>query len=149
MHQALSPRTQSSIRRTSEGWLSRLDGGDEPAINPVYLCPSCEERHDDRSEAAECCALHIDREYPCPACDELHHSEKSARECCGPGAAGLHKSCPVCDTKHNDAHEAADCCLWRDTTPHQRYLMAFRLEADPRITWQEAIDYAMAQPQPF
>lgn len=147
MHQALSPLTQSSILATTEGWLTRQDSG--ARIRPVFLCPACDRRHADYRGAANCCALDIESEYPCPVCDELHYREKGARECCGPGAAGLHKSCPVCDTKHNDAHEAADCCLWRDTTPHQRYLMAFRLEADPRITWQEAIAYAMDQPQPF
>lgn len=130
MHQALSPLIQSAIKRTTDDWLTRLEGKeDKPrrSLDPVYICPECGDHHLWENDALDCCEE-----------DDAHT-----------GSAGLHKSCPVCDTKHNDAHEAADCCLWRDTTPHQRYLMAFRLEADPRITWQEAIAYAMDQPQPF
>lgn len=143
-----SPQTLANMHRTREGWLSRLDGVSESRIRPVYVCPACNEQHDCRSDAADCCADDIGPDYPCPVCGDLHISEADARECCG-AVANLHGHCPVCDTAHNTTHEAADCCLWKDTTPHQRFLIASRLEADPRITWQEAIEYAMSQPQPI
>lgn len=146
MHHALSPLTQQGIRATTEGWLTRPTG-DDARIRPVYLCPACDARHADRSDAADCCALNIESEYPCPVCDELHYSESQARECCPAGGNSMRFRCPVCNTAHKDTHEAADCCLWKDATPHQRFLIASRLEADPRITWQEAIEYAMSQPQ--
>ncbi|WP_374257672.1 hypothetical protein [Aquabacterium sp.] len=147
MHHALSPLTQSGIRATAEGWLTRQEG-DNARIRPVYLCPACDERHTERSDAAGCCALNIESVYLCPVCSELHYSEPEARECCAAGGDSMRFICPVCSTEHKDTHEAADCCLWKDTTPHQRFLIASRLEADPRITWQEAIEYAMSQPQP-
>lgn len=125
----LSPLTLSNMGRTSHGWLTRHENtNDKPRkrLDPVYLCPECGEQYDWEDDALQCCEEEGDAlqsEVP-----QTH--------------------CPVCDTKHEDSYLAANCCLWKDTTPHQRFLIASRLELDPRTTWQEAIEYAMSRPQP-
>ena len=144
----LSPQTLSNMQRTAQGWLTRIDERIDTRPKMVYLCPDCDDRHDFEDDAQACCAPSLFPSYVCPVCDEVHDTKRDAADCCAGVDAVSHLTCPVCGTKHDDPHEAADCCLWKDTTPHQRFLIASRLEADPRTTWQEAIEYAMSQPQP-
>lgn len=148
MQLALSPLTLSTMQGTAEGWLSRLVHANAKEIREVYVCGQCLERHDWEQDAQSCCAPEVESVYECPHCDETHDDRQSAIQCCTAGERMNRLICPVCAKKQNSAHEAADCCLWKDTTPHQRYLMAPRLEQVPSTTWQEAIQYAMSQPQP-
>lgn len=148
MKAQLSPKTMADMQRTAQGWLTRLSESSGTAPKVVYLCPECDKCHDYSDDAKECCAPEIFRSWECRICETVHDTKRDAQDCCAGVDTFSHLTCPVCDTKHEDTHEAADCCLWKDTTPHQRFLIATRLEADPRITWQEAIEYAMSQPQP-
>lgn len=88
-----------------------------------YMCVSCSEEHDYRSEAEECC----------PDEDE----DKDA-----PGAV-LKDSCPVCRYEHSSTEEAADCCLWKDMDKPARWRIAALVDGGK--SWTESIEEVTGQ----
>ena len=120
MTATLSPITHAGLR--SNGMLARLLSDkpakpEPPEIETVlaYRCPKCDELHEDRSDAVECCAIHVD----------------------GADSADGDVACPVCATGHSDHREAADCCLWRDLDAPTRWRIADAVDAG--ATWEDAM----------
>jgi hypothetical protein len=74
--------------------------------------------------------------WQCPDCDEIHDSRLQAEECCEDDdhLHTLHDQdgvslCPICASTNTDAREASDCCLWKDFDAHTRWAMADQVEA--------------------
>lgn len=83
----------------------------------LWECPVCDERHEEREEAVECCAV------------KAEASSNDAQPCC-----------PVCGIEYGDYRDAADCCLWRDLTFDARCQVADTVAHG--ATWIEALyDY--------
>ena len=83
--------------------------------------------------------------YRCTKCDELHELRVDAEECCNerktpPGADLPNDHCPVCAAECYDAEGAAHHCLWHDFDHPTRVAMARKVEAG--ATWTEAIEQA-------
>ena len=86
----------------------------------VYRCTECDTEHDDKDEAAMCCA---------PPIFGSHSADPSA---------GRETKCPVCGEGYSDHYGAAHCCLWRDLAHPQREAIAARVEAG--ATWVDALE---------
>lgn len=76
-----------------------------------YLCPVCDDEHDDEDEAIECCASESDGQGP--------------------------NHCPVCGQENNSPRGASDCCLWKDIDAVARWALAARVEAGEN--WSEVL----------
>lgn len=77
----------------------------------LYVCPSCDDEHEDEDDASECCPKHIEEIYRCSTCRKKHSDEDDATKCCPGNARGQPMQCPIC-LKGADSFEiAADCCL--------------------------------------
>jgi len=77
--------------------------------------------------------------YVCPVCDDEHDDEDDAAGCC---LADKHfedgpQACPVCGQDHTSPREASDCCLWKDLDAGTRWRLADRVEAGE--TWAEVL----------
>jgi hypothetical protein len=75
-----------------------------------YLCPVCDEEHESRDDAVECCD------------DELSDDELEAAE-----FSDL-PFCPVCGEEYENHRAAADCCLWKDLDLPARWKIADAVE---------------------
>ena len=80
-----------------------------------FICPDCDEGHDYRDDAVNCCSK-----------NRLSGSVKQ-----------LLFTCPVCQQKCADIHDAANCCLWKDLAPMARFNIAAAVERG--ATWADAI----------
>jgi len=49
-----------------------------------YRCEGCDELHDDRDEAEECCRPDVAKVYVCPVCEKEFEEleEEEAEQCC-------------------------------------------------------------------
>lgn len=105
----------------------------------VHLCPECDEPHDSRWDAVECCEQSIETAtyYACPACDKAHPHRDEAAACCGCAGAVAPQRCPVCDREAGDYEDAADCCLWKDLGAPDRWRIAAAVEGGS--SWADAI----------
>lgn len=109
----LSPRTINGLIATQrEGMHTPSHAERHIETVTYYVCPVCDEKHDYRSEAAECCG------------EDDEHSEEAS-------------SCPVCGNRYGEPHVAADCCLWKDLDAPSRWRIADAVEAG--ATWAEAL----------
>jgi hypothetical protein len=128
MQNRISPLNLSGLRLTVERECAnpQNEGKDEQRrrkrdrVEEVvyYMCTKCEEEHDDRRDAEDCC----------PDVD--------------PGAV-LKDHCPVCQREHLDVESAADCCLWKDLDAPSRWRIAALVEAGK--TWTESIEEVTGQ----
>lgn len=80
--------------------------------------------------------------YRCTKCDELHEWRDDAIECCNERKKPPHVDlpndhCPICADECIDAEGAAHCCLWHDFDHATRVAMARRVEAGG--AWAEVI----------
>jgi len=64
-------------------------------MNPkkTYICDRCEQLHDNKDRALECCPPEISTGWTCANCDEFHHDLEDAEKCCASVAS---ETCPTC-----------------------------------------------------
>lgn len=82
----------------------------------MYECPVCEELHDFRADAEDCCTEN----------EELTAEQREAAT-----------TCPVCGEEHSEPRVAADCCLWKDLDAPTRWKIADQVEAG--ATWAKVL----------
>lgn len=113
----LSPLTLSGLRVDHEPPKKPRVEDDSGRVEAVlmYRCTECDEVHDHRLDAEDCCP---------PDDLLLHHEEDSVQ-------------CPVCGEEHIDHRYAVDCCLWKDIDAPTRWRIADAVEAG--ATWHEAL----------
>lgn len=81
--------------------------------------------------------------YECPVCEELHDYRSDAEDCCtededvSPTQRAAATTCPVCGEEHSESRVAADCCLWKDIDAITRWAMADQVEAG--ATWAKVL----------
>lgn len=84
--------------------------------------------------------------YVCPTCDEEHEYRDDAVDCCLNGIAAEDQDpiaappgrCPVCIQQWGDAYSAVDCCLWKDIDKPERERIAAAVEAGS--TWESQLN---------
>lgn len=127
MQNRISPLNLSGLRLTVERECANPESPSEKRdkryqkVEEVtyYRCTKCEEEHDYRSDAEECCP----------------DSEESG--------AVLKDTCPVCQREHYAVEAAADCCLWKDLDAPSRWRIAALVEAGK--SWTESIEEVTGQ----
>jgi hypothetical protein len=77
----------------------------------LYVCPSCEEEHEDDDDARECCPRDIYEIYRCTVCRKKHSDDEDAIACCPADVHAQPMQCPVCLDAAESFEIAADCCL--------------------------------------
>ena len=131
MMPTLSPATKrgmfSTLLRVEKDEAERPDPDDrtiETELVTMYLCPECEDRHDDEDDARACCRPRSDGAIT------------GAR----PPARVASTMCPVCAEDYGDygTEQAADCCLWHDFGAPERWRIATRVQRG--ASWPEAIE---------
>lgn len=76
--------------------------------------------------------------YRCTKCDELHEFKDDAEDCCAEqDDVDTGPVCPVCGTRHGDHEAASDCCLWKDLDATTRHRIAAAVAAGN--TWAEQL----------
>lgn len=51
-------------------------------LTPKWACNRCNNVHDTRHEALECCPPDISKVFLCPICNEAWYDEDDALDCC-------------------------------------------------------------------
>ncbi len=82
----LAPQAAGSggVRSVETASLTQLRRtvSDVSGATQKYVCEACEERHDTRWDAEECCKPKVKEVWVCEECDEEHQTAQGAEECC-------------------------------------------------------------------
>jgi hypothetical protein len=86
-------------------------GSSEESCLILYVCPSCDDEHEDEDDARECCPRHIYEIYRCTVCRKKHQDEDEAIACHPGHVHAQPMQCPVCLESADSFQIAVDCCL--------------------------------------